>query len=410
MKKWIFIVISLLCLVMIGGISCLGGGQEETSQQLISVIRGDITTSISGGGSLRAAEETWLLFGANGKIDEVLVEENDNVVRGQVLAKLDVAPLELALTQAEISLGQALLNEGQSGILLNQALSARAQAETAQIQAQDLYDDAESYLDLLKDYFDDASERVKKAEQQFELAELQLEAANAQLLAAQLQVDAVEPQVKLFELQVKAAEQSLVEVQKQLDNAIISAPFNGTVTTVDIDVGDMVTTNTRAIYLLDLSTMELEAEIDEIDIALVRLGQEVLIDVDALSGSILNGQISHIGLLPQQVSGLTVYGVTISFTVPEDSGLKVGMSATADIIIDKRSEVLLIPERAIIRDSQGNSMVKVPVDDQLQEISVVTGLSDDIMTEIIEGLNEGDIVVVERAGSGSGSGGFFFGG
>ncbi len=86
------------------------------------------------------------------------------------------------------------------------------------------------------------------------------------------------------------------------------------------------------------------------------------------------------------------------------------MSATADVVIDKRSGVLLIPERAVIRDSQGNSMVKVLVDDQLQEVPVVTGLSDDIMTEIIEGLNEGDTVVIERAGSGSGSGGLFFGG
>ena len=72
------------------------------------------------------------------------------------------------------------------------------------------------------------------------------------------------------------------------------------------------------------------------------------------------------------------------------------MSASADIVIDERSNVLLVPSRAITQDSSGSPVVKVMVGEETQERPVVTGISDGYQTEIISGLSEGEVVVVER--------------
>ena len=123
------------------------------------------------------------------------------------------------------------------------------------------------------------------------------------------------------------------------------------------------------------------------------------------------GRVTLICPLPVVESGLVTYDVTIGFDVPEDPEVRIGMSAAADIIIDERSDVLLVPVRAIKRDNQGNPVVRVVVDEQIQERHVVTGISDGFQTEIISGLGEGDTVVVElrAATSSSSSGGGFFG-
>ena len=82
--------------------------------------------------------------------------------------------------------------------------------------------------------------------------------------------------------------------------------------------------------------------------------------------------------------------------ITEDLGIKLGMSATADIMISERSDALLVPSRAIKSDSKGNQIVEVMVDGKIQERSVVTGISDGFDTEIIKGLDAGEMVVVRR--------------
>jgi len=97
---------------------------------------------------------------------------------------------------------------------------------------------------------------------------------------------------------------------------------------------------------------------------------------------------------------VVLYSVKIDFDVPQGSGLRVGMSAAADIIINERSSVLLVPDRAIKQDKQGNPVVYIMVDEQIEARSVVIGISDGFQTEIIDGLDEGEILVIEL-GAGS---------
>jgi HlyD family secretion protein len=172
---------------------------------------------------------------------------------------------------------------------------------------------------------------------------------------AELELEAAELEITADESQLVAAEEAVAEAQKELDEATITAPFAGVVAEVYVEEGDTVSTTTIIAYLIDMTTMELNVEVDEIDIPDIELGQKVVIEVDALPDLNLEGEVAYIHPVSTVQAGVVLYEVEIDFPVPQDSGLRVGMSAEADIIIDERSDVLLVPDRTIEHDSQGAS-------------------------------------------------------
>jgi len=150
------------------------------------------------------------------------------------------------------------------------------------------------------------------------------------------------------------------------------------------------------IYLVDLSTMDLDLDVDEIDIPGVKTGQKVVIAVDALPDVEFEGEVLTISSVAKEEAGVVIYEVKIGFDVPEVTELRVGMSADVDIVIKEASNVLILPDRAITNDSEGNPVVMVKVGDQTEERKVVTGLSDGFYTEIVAGLSEGESVVLPK--------------
>ena len=95
--------------------------------------------------------------------------------------------------------------------------------------------------------------------------------------------------------------------------------------------------------------MELVVDVDEIDIPRVKLDQEAVITLDALPDTEFQGTVTAIYPVPKEEGGVVLYEVRLSLDIPEDSGIKVGMSASADVMIEKRSDVLLVPSRAVRR-------------------------------------------------------------
>ena len=368
MKHWKITAIILLCLALAGSVACIpfrgGVGEEADTSQLVEVVRGDLSVIVSGSGNIAVSDEANLTFGSSGKVDEIYVEEGDEVSYGEVLAELDTSALELALTEAELAVKQAEL--------------AIKQAETGKVQAEADWKQADYNRRVLQRSL--AESRLRK------IAETELEAATLRLEVADLQLEAANSQLV-------AAEEAVDEAQKQLDEATLSAPFRGVVTSVDVIEGEAVSATTTIVHLIDIATMELTVALDEIDIPSVKPGQRTIIELDALPALNLEGRVSSIGPLPTVESGVVLYEVEIGFDVPWNSGLRFGMSATADIIISERTDVLLVPDRATHQDSQGNPIVYVMVDEQIEERSVVIGMSDGYQTEIVSGLEEGEIVV-----------------
>jgi len=397
-KSWRIVAVLLLCLVLASSTACnpFEGDKEEASQQLVEVVRGDLMVSVSGSGNIEVANEVNLAFGVGGRIATIYVEEGDSVGEGSVLAKLDTDALELA---AEYNLDKAENPFSKKEIR----------------DAEDDVDDAEDELDYAKKLLrqahqDNDDEAIREWEVEVYHAQLNLAMAEDKLDDMLSAAD--EDEIALMESQVEAAkqsldqaqeslgltQQSLEQAQKELNKATLTAPFDGVVASVDADEGDTVSTITPTIHLIDITSLELKVEVDEIDIPDVEPGQRAIIDVDALPDLPLEGVVTFISSLAKEEAGVVVYEVTIGFDVSPDSRVKVGMSATADIVTAERSNVLLVPNRAIKQDSLGNPIVEVMVGEQIEERPVVIGISDGFDTEIVDGLNEGEVVVERRGG------------
>jgi len=461
MKKWKITGVLLLCLVLIGITACNPLGEAEEVEQLVEVVRGDLTVSISGSGNIEAVSEAELTFASGGRVEEIFIEEGDGVSRGEILARLDTDDLALAKTQAEVALTKARLALTQAQLAQQTAeynlkttqdkqsplelvlFNARIDVKTAKQyrdETQNIYtwpeiEVAQKEVDRWKAYVDYVVEqnlpaatvtyaqaRLTAAEgtldaminsydtEDVAIAKLKLEAKEMAEAQAQKDIDELAEEIALKELEVASAKdsveparqsialarESLDQAQKNLDETTITAPFDGVIASVSAEEGDTVTATMTIVHMVNPSSMELTVELDETDIPAVQPGQETIITFDALPDDGFTGSVITILPVPKEVSGVVLYDVKIKLDVPEGSGIRIGMSADADIIIDRRSDVLLVPDRAIEKDDQGNPVVKIVIDEEITDRPVVTGISDGFDTEIISGLSEGETVIETR--------------
>jgi len=461
MRRWKITGVLLLCLVLIGITACNPLGEAEEVEELVEVVRGDLTVSISGSGNIEAADEAELTFAIGGRVEGIFIEEGDEVSQGEILARLDTDDLALAKTQAEVALTkvslaltQAQLAQQTAEYNLKTTQDKKGSLELALFNVQIDVKTAKQYLDETQniytwpeievaqkevdrweayvDYVVEqnlpaatvayAQARLAAAEGTLDaminsydtedvvIAKLKLEAKEMAEAQAQKDIDELTEEISLKELEVASvkdsieqawqsvalARESLDHAQKNLDETTITTPFDGVIASVSAEEGDTVTTAMTIIHMVNPGSMELTVEIDEIDIPEVELGQETIITFDALPDDEFTGSVVTILPVPKEVGGVVLYDVKIKLDVPEDSGIKVGMSASADIIIDKRSDILLVPDRAIEKDDQGNPVVRVVIDEETTERPVITGISDGFDTEIISGLSEGETVIETR--------------
>jgi len=352
MKKRLAIIVVTVCVVVIGivlGVVLTRGTGPQSTATTVNVTRGDVVKTVLVDGNLLMSSKAYLSFGVTGTVTEVLVEEGNNVTEGQVLARLDAPSLESSVEMTEL----------QVEIAQEQVKAARAQYEIALIN----WKAAVANTTLEKVY----REQVKIAEANRETAEVNLEVAELNLESAEL----------------------------NLEKAVIVAPFDGVVSDITITEGKEISAAllaSPAISLVDTSEIEMRGFIDEIDIALVRVGQEANIILDALPDEEVKGEVAFISPVGITLAGVVSYDTTITLENPV-AELRDGMSATAEIIIERRDDVLSIPNRAI-RGTLESPMVLVLVDGQQEEREITLGLTDGINTEVLSGLQEGEQVVL----------------
>ena len=414
MKKITITGVLLLCLLMTGLTACAEmGGEKEAEPQEIQVQRGDITVDVSGSGNIEVFQDAKLTFGVGGRINRIYVEEGDKVGKGDVIAELETGALDLAVAQAELAVTKAQaditqaevalktaeynLEQSQSSYTLEDINEAKANIVIAQR-------DLDAVLFTLSKY-EEGTPGYKEYQETVIYAETRLNAAqdrydailtgtdSEEVAIKRLQVEAAEQAVELANESLTLANKSLAQAQEQRDDATINAPFSGTIAAVYVDEKDTVSTMNPVAYLIDTSMMELKVDVDEIDIASVKPGQKAVVEVDALPDLELEGKVNLISDVSKQEGGVVIYEVKVRFDVAEDSGLRGGMSANTDIIIEEKTDVLLVPNRAIKRNSNGYTVVEAVLADGTKEKVVTTGLTDGFQTEITGGLSEGDLIM-----------------
>ena len=211
---------------------------------------------------------------------------------------------------------------------------------------------------------------------------------------------------RAYSLQLQAAELALENAKEDLMKTEILAPFDGTVVDVGVKENDQLSSfdyaSVTAVHLVDTSTVKMEGVVDEIDIYQVKLGQEAGITVDALPDEEFSGKVTFISPFGTEETGVVEFAVTISLE-PTEVELRGGLTATADIIVEKHENVLLIPNRAV-KGLVGDYWVEVVIDEATEEVEkrqVVLGAQDAKFTEVISGLEEGEKVMVEATRGGT---------
>jgi HlyD family secretion protein len=220
--------------------------------------------------------------------------------------------------------------------------------------------------------------------------------------------------LKSSELSLQESMLSYESTQEQLDEYSITAPIAGTVIEKDIKAGDTLesssNSSTTLCVIADMSAMKFTIDVDELDIASLKEGQEVNITADALSNKQFTGYVNNIGILGTTTDGVTSYPVEI--VINDGGDLWPGMNVTAEIVVNSVQNVLKIPVSAVNR---GNTVLVKGAEgtkgiDQsnapsgAKYVQVKLGLNDESYIEITKGLSEGDTVlvpVIQSSGTGT---------
>lgn len=208
----------------------------------------------------------------------------------------------------------------------------------------------------------------------------------------------------------------LSEMKALLAAGVITAPEDGIVSSIVSPSAAEAEAHSTLVSLYVGDQKEMVVSVDELDIINVQVGQNADIAMDALTDKTYSAVVSKVSQIGTPNGGVTVYNVTL--TIDGDENLKFGMNGTATIRIEEMNDVLLVPLTAL-NASRGESYVwlqsdSASVDEPGVRTTVETGLSDENYAQVLSGLNEGDVVLITREASSSGtdsqSGGFDFGG
>jgi len=202
-----------------------------------------------------------------------------------------------------------------------------------------------------------------------------------------------------YNLNLKSAKIALQNAKDELKKTEILAPFDGEIVDVNVKEYDQLSVydyaSITAVHLVDTSEIQLKGVVDEIDIFHVKVGQEAVVTVDSLPAEEFTGKVTFIA--PVASKGTAVVEFPVDITLDKtDIELKGGLTATANLVVEKHENVLVIPIKAL-KGSSGHYRVDVLIDaktGKYESKSVTTGIQNDRYIEILSGLNEGEQVII----------------
>jgi HlyD family secretion protein len=250
-------------------------------------------------------------------------------------------------------------------------------------------------------------------DQAAELATARSRVSQARGALQNAQTNAVQNRVKAEDVvnqqaQMTKSAAAVDQTRTTLSYTTITAPRDGVILSKDVEEGTIVNsgrsgvaTGTSIVELGDLSTMYVDVEVDETDLADIHAGQTVEIEVGSVENKTLKGTVTRVDPQATTTSSVTTVKVEIQ-VLDHDKRLLPGLSAACTFLAGERDNVLTLPTRAI-RQRDGQATVTIPGDPASRSVLVEVGLEGDEMTEIVSGLNEGDKVILPQLGAAPGA-------
>jgi HlyD family secretion protein len=417
-----------------GALSNIGG--DKSSYVMASVERGDMRTTLSATGSLNALVTVKVGSQLSGQISELLVDFNDKVVKGQIIATLDSSTFASQVREAEAALDIARANAAAARAALDKSTvevvvsakgiaAATARVKAANVQAGDRKRDLKRKSTLAERATLPQS-AAERAEAEYEAAvammqetEAQREGGESAHAASELARQMAASNLELSEAQVRQQAATLEQARIALERTVIRSPIDGIVISRDVDPGQTVAATLEAPTLFtiahDLGRMQVHARVDEADIGRIKEGQRATFTVDAHPGRTFYGVVSEIRKAPLLVENVITYTVVLEAENP-DLVLLPGMTAVLQVIVEDVKNVLKIPNAALrftpTEAVQGNSasaatgpqagsaatVWTIGEGGQLVPVEIGLGQSDDNAAEVVHGaLEAGQQVIVGTA-------------
>jgi len=343
------------------------------------VTRGRAVEAVYATGTVEPIQKVIVKARIGEHVASIEAREGDRVTKGQVLARIENPVRELALTQGKTQLAKArrlaAKTSPQLAALEAQVTALRSQLDLAKIEltrTERLF----ATQAVTQQELDIARSRVDQLTAQMRVAEDQLGTARVELGAA---ADQLESQVK--------------SLASEADESTVVAPIDGLVLRRAVEVGEVVSPNQDMFEVADTRVLVVELEVDEADIARVRDGANastVALSFFAFPGKAFEGTVSTI--LPDPDRQRRSYTVKVRLDEPIP-GLRVGMTAEANIVVQRKDSVLLIPIEAV----QGN-MAWFADNGRAAQHEVTLGVRDLTHVELVSGVAEGALAIVDSGG------------
>jgi HlyD family secretion protein len=310
-RRLLWIGGAVIAVLVVGFFVTRGGGSRGSGYLTELVTRGSLTVTVSAVGELAPLNQIDVGTEVSGAIEEVLVDNNDQVTAGQLLARLDTDQLEAQVRRARANLLSAQARVGEAQATITEA--GRTLARTEELRGRGVA--TQEALDNARSANDRAVAGLASAEAQVEVAEADLAAA-----------------------------------ETSLSKAEIYSPVDGVVLDRKVDPGQTVVAamQTPVLFTLaqDLAAMELKVAIDEADIGLVREGQHAVFTVDAYPNRRFLAEITRVRFAASTTEGVVTYETLLTVD-NADLALRPGMTASATITVATVDDALLIPNEAL---------------------------------------------------------------
>jgi HlyD family secretion protein len=346
----------------------MAGKKDETvAVTTARVTRTAMQRTITLNGKVKPVREAEISAKVSGKVSQIYFELGQTVKKGAILFKLDDRDFRLDLAEAEAALNVT-----------------RTSLDSSLVTAKTNYEDAKRNYERLKRLYDKqigSKQDLEEAESTYKLKE---DTYNAAKLAAQNGVTNARAQLEKARVTYENA-------KTQLEYTVVRAPISGTIATKDIKVGQYVSASITVATTVDLSALAVETNVPESYINRLKLGDQVEVSVKAIAAQPFSGKISAIA--PAVDSTTLNYPVKIRVS-NEQNQLKSGMFATVKLTLNRAEQVLTVPLAAVGEETQRKYVFTVKNGIAVKK-NIKTGLDDNEMVQVTEGLTENEVVVVK---------------
>lgn len=359
-KKWVvFSLVLLLLAVAVGAWYFFSGGKAEQRLPTAKVVRGDLQELVTATGTLNPKNYVDVGAQISGQLVHLHVEVGSEVEAGQLLAEIDARVLAANVA----------------------ASRAQLRAQAAQLR------DRKAQLKLAGQHF----ERQKMLRKDEAVTEETVQQAEASFISSQAQVEQLEAQIE-------QNQSSLAADEANLEYARILAPISGTVVSINARQGQTLNANQQAPVILqvaDLTKMRVETQVSEADISRLRVGMPAYFTTLGSQGDRWQGDLLRIEPTPLVENNVVLYNAPFDVDNPR-SKLLPQMTAQVFFIVAEAKNALLVPTAALQRLEGNRYQATVLHGDGRQEIrQVKVGVNDRIQAQVLEGLSEGDALLLQ---------------